>query len=493
VRPMRFPAALTVVALAGLAGSARADVAELVGYLPPHANAVVAVDVQALGAAGEREEGKRAAVLLPKVANLQSLVLGAHVRPSSTEPDWQVAVMRVGGRPSMRAVASASEGFVDSIGGRQAAVCPRDLLCVALDERTVGVVYPADRQFAARWVIGPAVGAAVAGHDYLRGAAAQVGPQVPVVIALDLKDAIGEAGVRHLLQTAPPDWSAAMKVDDQTLARLLAGARGVTLRLAKVEADGADGAISIDFTQDAAALRPTAKQFVAGVLGESGLGVADFGAWEFSVSGSSVAGRGRLSSEGLDRLLSFLVAPAVSAPAEGAAGEGGAVPAAGAATARPKAGVKESRDYYKSVSRVLDSFRPGASLTDSAGWLTRAATRIDQTPADRVDSDLLVWGAGVSSSLREAAAILSAGQQRVRARSSGITIPAVHARTGDYSDPAAAAQARADAVNARRQAQEAVAQQRAEVADEANKALQAALDSRGKIRAAMTEKYGGGF
>src|SRR3954454_21459403 len=148
----RFALAMTWAVLAVSTLSLGADVGELVGYLPPHTNAVVAVDVAALQAGGEREEGRRPLIVLPKVANLQSLVLAAHVHPSSSEPAWQVAVMRVGGKSSMQAVASASGGFVDTVGGRQAAVCSNDTLCVSLDDRTVGVVYPADRQFATRWV-----------------------------------------------------------------------------------------------------------------------------------------------------------------------------------------------------------------------------------------------------------------------------------------------------------------------------------------------------
>ena len=182
--------------------------------------------------------------------------------------------------------------------------------------------------------------------------------------------------------------------------------------------DGADGVMSIDFGQDASVLGPAAKGLVVAVLGEQGLGVPDFAGWEFTVAGNSIAGRGHVSAEGLDRMTSFLVAPGIAATADGESTDAGAAQAAaGAAPARAKAGAKESRDYFKAVGGMLDSFRGGASLSDSAGWLTRSSRRIDQLPAARVDPDLLVWGTDVSSKLREAAAILSAGQQKVRARS----------------------------------------------------------------------------
>ena len=105
----------------------------------------------------------------------------------------------------------------------------------------------------------------------------------------------------------------------------------------------------------------------------------------------------------------------------------------------------------------------------------------------------MVWGADVSSKLREAASIMSAGQQRVRAATSGIHVATAYADDADNPDPQRAAQARADMENSRRQRQQAGAAERSTVTREANKPLQDALDSRGKIRPVMAERYGGGF
>jgi hypothetical protein len=152
-----------------------------------------------------------------------------------------------------------------------------------------------------------------------------------------------------------------------------------------------------------------------------------------------------------------------------------------------------SRQYYKTVGGMLDTFQAGASLAESAAWLTRNASRIDQLPSENVDPDLLVWGAGVSSRLRESGAIMSAGQQRVRAATSGVPIAAAYAVDNENPDPQRAAQSRADVENSKRQRQQAGATARAAVTQEASKPLQEALDSRGKIRPVMAERYGGGF
>jgi hypothetical protein len=152
-----------------------------------------------------------------------------------------------------------------------------------------------------------------------------------------------------------------------------------------------------------------------------------------------------------------------------------------------------SRAYYKSVSSTLDAFRAGDSLSESAAWLNRSAKRIDQLPGENVDPDLMLWGADVSAKLREAGAILSAGQQRVKARSASIGTSIGYAGSGGSGEAQRAAQARADRENLRRQASQLAADERANVQLEASKPLTAAMDSRGKIRAAMAERYGGGF
>jgi len=216
--------------------------------------------------------------------------------------------------------------------------------------------------------------------------------------------------------------------------------------------------------------------------------VPDLAQWEFTASGRTLNGKGHLSVEGMERLVEFLSPPAVLAPAE----PGEARTAADSGAPSPKqAAATAAQAYFKAVSGTLDAFKPGASLSDSAAWLNRAAKRIDQLPADNVDPDLMLWGADVSSKLREAGAILSAGQQRVKARNASVQTSIAYGGQGGTGEGARAAQARADQENARRQAGQYAAEERANVQIEASKPLQAAMDSRGKIRATMAERYGG--
>ena len=473
--------------------SARGDVNELLRRVPSDANAIVAVDATRLtDSTGSPDASRPAArpkspVPLPKVAGLRSLVLASRLHTASMEPAWEVALLEVSQKPSMQAVALASGGYPDTAAGRPAAWCASDIYCVAIDDRTVAAVHPADRQFAARLLAQPAPKAT--GSDYLAAATSQVNPQSPLVIAVDLRDAVSEAGVRRTFEAGRPAWAAQIPGDEKAAAKLLGSVRGVSVRIGTVGRDGADGELTADFGEDASGLSAGAKGMALGLLAEFGLAVPDLEAWEFSASGRAVTGKGRLSVTGVERLAGFLAAPGVGAPEEG--GEATTAAAKGGKQADRRA--ESSRDYFNAVSAVLDSLRPGASLSDSAAWLTRNAKRIDQLSGLGVDPELLMWGADVSSKLREAAGILSAGQQRVRARTSAVQVSVAHVTDKSSPDPRQAAQSRADRENARRQAQQAGAEERAAVSQEAAKPLQAALESRGKVRAAMAERHGGGF
>jgi len=403
------------------------------------------------------------------------------------EPAWEVALMEVSQKPSMQAVALQSGGYVDTAAGRPAAVNPNNVFCVAISDRLLGAVYPADRQFATRWLGEQRPGAARTSQEYLRAAVAGVTKETPVVLAIDLTDAVGEAAVRRLLEADRPKWAESLGGND-IAAAVLASVRGVTVRIGSLGPDGAAGTMVVDFAQDVTPLAAVARDLVTGVMADRGVSVPDVAQWEFAASGNALTGRGRLSVQGIERLVDFLSPPALSAPGESAEARTASSPAS------PKdATAAASRTYFKTVGSTLDAFRGGQSLTDSAAWLNRSAKRIDQLPGENVDPDLLLWGADVSSKLREAAFILSAGQQRVRARSASVQTGIVDTGSGSNDNVLRAAQGRADRENARRQASQYAAEERANVQLEASKSLEAAMGSRGKIRATMVERYGTGF
>jgi hypothetical protein len=453
------------------------------------------------GAAGT----PRADSPLPFVGVADALLLAMQWDVGQMEPAWELTLVYSGrGGPSIEALARANGGYVDPVAGKPAAWFANDTGVVRLDERTIGLFRPADRQLVARWVRNTSVGKELGLSEYLRRAAAQAGEASPVVVAIDLADAIGEVSVRRALERGSVAALAGVAGGgDGEMAKLLAGTRGATLVLSA--ADPPRARLVVDFGADAARLGEAAKSLVLEVMAESGLSFPDMQQWNYSVKGQAIVGEGTMSDDGIGRLLSLMETP-MRAGGEGQAVADRAaarqppdaaqrnVPAVANVAAPANAAAAASQQYFKAVSAILERLNPGASLGDSAAWLARDARRIDMLPAANVDPDLLAWGAEVSAKLRESAAVFSAGQQRVRAASASAQLPAAYAPSGIGSgDAQQAAQARADRENARRQARQAAAEERARATTEGTKPLQEALDSRGKVRAEMARKYGVDF
>ena len=509
-RPSRF-LPIASLPILGFCTLLHADLTPLIERCPASTNAVIAID------SGHLMKGPLAARLgwsaaaapradspLPFVGVSDGLVLAMQWDVGQMEPAWELTILdSARGGPSLEALALSNGGYVDAVAGKPAGWFRNDTGVVRLDERTLGLFHPADRQLVARWVRNAGAGGKAGVSDYVRQAAARASEATPVVVAIDLADAFGEAGVRRAIDRgALAALSAAGGKSDAELARLLAGARGATLALSA--SDPPQARLTVDFSGDVALLGDAAKPLVLQVMSDSGLSVADMRQWNFAVAGQAVTAEGTMSDDGIGRLLSLVetsVRPqgAGLPVAEGAApgkAPGDPVPAAAkqpgadAAAARQSAAAA-SQQYFKSVSSILERLKPGASLGDNAAWLARDARRIDQLPTAGVDPDLIAWAGDVSAKMRESASLFSVGQQRVRAASAGTSVPAAYAvRGGGYTDQQQAAQSRADLENSRRQARQAAADERARTTSEAVKPFQDALDTRGKIRAEMAKKYG---
>jgi hypothetical protein len=481
-----------------LAGSvAKAEgLDELTSKLPEGANAIVAADVGYLRSSPQAGRVRWAArggesgatALLPSIPGIKYLCLGAHLDVDSIRPNWELALLQVTPMPSMEQLAQLQNGYTDSISGAQAAWSRSGACFLALDQQTLAAGQPVGRQMVARWIADTRSPNGLRSSVYLREAALAVSTQTPVVLALDLRECFAVPAVVGWLRLQSNDDVAKAMTDPVAVANVLAKARGVTIKLSVGEVTAA--VAKVDFDADTAPLAPVAQPLFLEVLSDHGVAVADIKQWSFAASGRSVIGQGTLSDQGLRQLLSILQAPAPQVAEAGATGG----PAGGSPGASSSSMSVASAAYYKQVGGVLDEVGRGSSLGEQSGWLWRGAKRIDQLPAVNVDPDLLKWGASVSANLRQAASILDAGQQQVIAASQSGQAPVGAYSTG-YSDNGdqQAAQYRAALENYRRQNQRAAAQIRSQVTQQANKPIQAALDSRGQIRAEMAGKYGSQF
>lgn len=141
------------------AASTLADVSDLLGRIPPGANAIVVIDVDGVVTSplGLRNNWKEkladayAAKPLIVPPNARKVVMASWIEPTSMLPIWEASVMELSGAPSMERIAKSERGFVDTLAGKQAAWSPINAYFLRLDGRLLGALCPADRQFAARW------------------------------------------------------------------------------------------------------------------------------------------------------------------------------------------------------------------------------------------------------------------------------------------------------------------------------------------------------
>jgi hypothetical protein len=385
----------------------------------------------------------------------------------------------------------AQGGYLDKIGGKNAAWTPNDLFYVELGPKTLGIVRPGHRQFVHRWV-DPKEAAEFT--PYLKNARQESG-DAQVVFAIDLQDMIGPTAVNYAFNTGDlPSLDAVKDAERSRLMMALGGAKGIRLNIRADEEF--TGKIVVDFEGDVSALGENAKAFVTDVLKSADLYEPTVDAWQFKASGKQITGEGPMAADVLNRLLALL-APTNHLTAHAAASA--ATPDAGAPDTSPApapadgadAAAIASQHYYKAVSKILDSLSPKASPTASATWLFSKARVIEQLPILNVDPELLAWGNMVAESINRAGQELTLGQQKAKIASMNVASPAGYTTYSENGGGGSeTADTRAAFRNAQAQRRSAAQTERGAAAERALNIFNDLLATRGKVRSDMTQKYG---
>ena len=482
--------AASITAILASSAVAADGLEKLASRLPERANAIIAADVGFLlegPEAGQirwvvRGADVGAPPLLPSVPGIKHACLGASLDFQSMQPRWELALLDVGALPPLEQMAQSIGGYTDAIEGDQAAWSPAGACYIGLDPQTLATAQPGNRQWISAWLEDMRSPAGDRSSAYLRNAAAAVNNQTPIVLAIDLHNALAMPAVMRWLRIDSNDAVATAMTDRIATAKALTAIHGLTI---KVAVGGATTAVAtFDFDTETAALAPVAKPLLLELLSDHGLALQDINQWTFTASGRTVRAQGPLSDQGLRALLSLLQAPSPQAAPESTAPQ---LAAAGSSQSMAAA----SKRYFGQVGGILEGINLGGSIIDQSGWLWRDARRIDQLPAMNVDPELLRWGASVSANLRQASAILDAGQQRVIASAHAAQAPVASYSYDGGGNHDGQYQTALD--NYRRQIQRSADQIRAQVTEEAGKPIQAAIDSRDQIRATMAGRYPGTF
>jgi hypothetical protein len=392
---------LVVVAVSAIAVSslavARGDFAEMVRRIPKDANVIVYIDVERLLATPlatkENWKTKQAddfanrPMSVPPAAT--KVVRAANINLDVDETAWQIAILEGKSIPALDTIAKKEKGYVDTVAGTQAVWSPRGAYAYKISNNSVGLMFPANRQFLARWIKEKPGDFS----SYLMNASKDMtgaGPQI--VIALELEDLVQPQRVREQAKAMESLKNA--KVSAEDVAKTVIGIKGV--KFAVTVRDKAAGKVTVDFATDATVLKDVGKPLLLEVLEHRGLALEDMDAWKATASKTSFVLEGDLSKSGLMRLSSLLELP--SLPLD--------------ESAEAEVNVKDpklyaTQNHFKSVTALLNDLnvkrKEFTNPGHAAGWWDTYATRISRLPVANVDEEMQEYSAQIADLLREGA------------------------------------------------------------------------------------------
>ncbi|HET6424528.1 MAG TPA: hypothetical protein VFG20_12645 [Planctomycetaceae bacterium] len=297
----------------------------------------------------------------------------------------QHVILEVKAGNDLAGVAALTGGEVEAVGDRRGLAINGGRYIVEAAPHVWMMAQPGGRQASLRWA------RSVASQEsqlspFLTAAAQMVTAQRPIVLALDLTEAVPLAAAKAVLEDLPGKPLKGASLD--AAATVLAGAQGIVVKIHLGTKRTAQ--VRVAFARSALPLAAVGMPLAEAVLQQWGASLEDSKAWTAQVDGHDIVFDGELSATGMKRLIS-IVQPSVIPLTEGkgTANDGTAIVAA-------------SQKYLRSVRHELDSLEATLKRTrdNHALWFERSGKAIDGLPLKNVDPDLQVYGARVSSSLR---------------------------------------------------------------------------------------------
>lgn len=472
---LRILIAAMMLCVVGVSPVMADQASDLAKKLPAGGNALVVIRADALmksqRAVSERWNDPASTarpIALP--ADAQSVVTAAQVNPGTFDLLWQASIVQASTAKDAAKIAAAKQGLADQLAG-VAAGWTSSYYLLQLNPNQVGVVCPPNRQFAANWKKSTAPGL---GSAFLTKAATE-NTDAAIVMALDLTDAWSAAGIERALTNDPPASLGNSDLTPSAIAPGLASIRGIVVKINVT--DVISGTAVVYFGNNVSSLNPVGRDLMLEILERAGLGLMDFSQWQVKIDGSSAYLSGPLTTAGLERLLS-VIDPKSAADADEATT--GAAQPAGEATGAASA----SREYFKSVSAIVDR-AASAATSGQVSWLKREAQKVSTVPMLNVDPALVVWGSTVAGDLSKAVAALELGQTKGAARAAQFQMPGGGYGTGADRESRAAA----DRQLVESQRRQAMLEEKATAAENAARIMSEATAQRNTVRSEMATKY----
>jgi hypothetical protein len=241
-------------------------------------------------------------VMLPP--NVERFIASAKIDFHSMEVPAHHYIFETAIDPDFVKLATAVGGTIDNFGGHQAAVLPGDYFAVKFSPKISVIGYPAVRQEVAYYVRRVDNGS-MSMSEYLKEAESFAEYNSPIIIAIDLTDAVPRDVIR-----AKADSMQSLKgknLDLDAVADLVASVRGLTLGVNVGQE--MTGSVKVDFGSDVSVLGDAAKPLLLEVLGNRGMMIDELHDWEVQSNEKSIRLIGKLEASGLRRIMSLIPVP----------------------------------------------------------------------------------------------------------------------------------------------------------------------------------------
>ena len=446
---------------------------DLMLRVPGAANSLVLIDVDGVyGSPMAIKQGWKATferkwseqpILLPPEA--KRFVLASHLDPlNNLRSTWEVAIVDLANPIPMNTIARAEQGYLDSIGSTPVVWTPSHAYFVQLDSQILGIVYPDDRQAAARLISLGQTGQLAPLSPYLRAATKKLRNAGQIVLAVDLTDVAQPHRIDRMLRESK--LLEDKNVSPSVVAQALSSLKGVTVTI-NFESQPLTEA-RIEFGSNIRAIKPIAKDLVLMAMSRVGIPIDDTKGWKVTVDGDTITIRGILTEKGLRQISRFLELPTSKFSTLAKESESKVDPM--------KATVDASLRYFKTMEKLIDDLRGGLNTDAKTVWYEKTARKIDDMPILHVDEELLAFGANTAKALRE-----TAEQGRNVGRANSANQVAAIASYGNYYDGYGYSSAQQYPVM-QIQANNASSQNR-------TRGMQSLNNGLGDIRRKMTKKY----
>lgn len=387
-----------------LAVTAQADekIQSLLSKVPASANSVVIIDVEALMNTPMAKEKKwkenqeqnfidRPMILPPEA---DKAIIASHLNPlDGMKADWEVAVMNLTESIPMRTIARTEGGYLDVINGLQSAWTPSGVYFVSLAEKTLGMMYPDNRQYVSHWAELATKNESATLAPYLMNAVNKAGPNAEMVMAINLQDMPKSHDVYAELVEMKEFVDKTDLADQVT--EVIASIEGVTLSI-NIES-GAEGSLEVNFGKEIAPLKGLEKKLLFHTLDQMGADLEDIHDWKLKTEYNSFTMSGPLSETGLRLLSSLMEVPTSKYVTERNKAESG--------EPDQEAIIKESKKYFSAIGTYVGDLQKTLKgmKANQAIYMDRYAKKIEALPILHIDTELLDFGSQVAVRLRNTA------------------------------------------------------------------------------------------